>query len=296
MTILFGKLRPEMRKVIIWLIIILSAFINAFGVKIFMKPLHAIPVGITGLCVLISQSFEKFLNIKVEYYYIYFLLNFILATWGYLFVSKELVKKSALYIISFTIISHILPNFHITSNRFLNIVGGAFCNSGSNVILLYVGASAAGFNFIGLFLSKKFQKSIVGKTNMFINSTVILIATLIFGLERGIISFITVQINSAIIDRFHNQSNYVSLFIVTKKPNLYIEYANEFLQRSSTLIKSVGSYTQTSNNTIILTISKHKFGMVKKHLASIDENAHITIFGVDQVIGNMKSRIGKSSI
>lgn len=290
------SLKPAQKQVIIWLIIIFSAFVNAFGVKIFMKPLHAIPVGISGLAVLIEQVFEKFLNFKFEYYYIYLVMNVVLALWGWFFVSKSLVKKSALYIISFTIISRLLPEFSVSHDYFINIVSGAICNSMSNVILLYVGSSAAGFNFIGLFLSKKLQKGVVGKTNFTINSTVISIAGLLFGLERAIISFITVMINSAIIDRFHNQANYVTLFIVTKKPNLFTEYATEHLKRTATILDSVGSYSQEKNYTILLTISKFRFGHLKKEISHIDKDAYITILSANQVIGNMKSKVGLSAI
>lgn len=284
------------RKKLIYLILIIAAFINAFGVKIFMKPMHTIPVGVTGLSVIIEQLFEKYLNIKFQYYYVYFVLNSSLALWAYFFVSKQVAIKSVLYIITFTLVSTFLPKFVITNDKFLNIVSGGFCNGFSNVILLFVGGSAAGFNFIGIYLSKKLQRSFVGQFNLITNSIIIGVATIIYGLERGIMSLITTIINSSIIDRYHQQSNFVSLFIVTKKPNLFTEYATEKLKRSSTIIDSIGSYSQTENNTVILTISKQKFGMVKKELSIIDPDAHITIFNVHQIIGNMKSKVGQSAI
>lgn len=184
----------------------------------------------------------------------------------------------------------------IKNDTTLHIISAGLCNGFSNVILLFVGGSTAGYNFIGLYISKKIKKSYVGTFNLITNSTMIFIASLIFGYERAIMSLVTAIINSIIIDKYHNQSKYVSLFIVTKKQNLFTEYINEKLQRSATCFDSIGSYTRESNKTIILTVSKHKFGAIKRDLKLIDPKAHITIFKVEQILGNMKSKIGESAI
>lgn len=288
--------KSQIRLPIIILIIILAAFINAFSVKIFMKPLGLVPVGITGTSVLISQLSEKFIGFKFEYYYLYIFLNSMLSIWAWFFLSKRVVYKSILYIIIFFITSKYVPTYHLSDNKILNFISGGLCNGLSNVMLLFIGGSTAGYNFIGLYISKKAKKSLVGVLNLWTNGIMIGIATLIFGFEKGIMSLLTSMINSTIIDKYHNQSNFVSLFIVTNKPNLFTEYATEKLKRSSTIINSKGSYTQHDNSTIILTVSKTHFNAIKKDLLLIDPQAHITIFNVNQILGNMKSQVGKSTI
>lgn len=288
--------RREFKNFEVLVIVIISALFNAFGVKIFMGTLHSIPAGTTGLSVLISQIVSKFSNMSVEYYIIYLILNLIIAVWGYYFVSKELVKKSLLFIISFTLFSKVLPSFNITDNKFINILSAGLCNGISNVVLIYVGATSGGFDFIGIYLSKRFQKSLMGTVNIAINYTIILVATIIFGVERGIISLIIVFINSTIIDRYHNQSNYISIIIVTNKPNLFVEYISEKLHRSSTIIKSKGSYSQKDNTTLLVSMSKHRFNPMCEHFKKIDPHAFISIYNVEQVIGNMMSKIGESAI
>lgn len=275
---------------------VLGAAINAYGVKVFMRPMHLVPLGATGTAVVIEQLSKKFLNLNVSYIYSYFVINFIVATWAYFKISKHLVIKSFVYVIAFTITSWLVPDQLITNDKFINTVSGAMCNAIGNLFVMFVGGTAAGYNFIGLFLSAKFKKSMVGTVNTTNDIFSISIISMFFGLERGIMSVIASVLNSFIIDKFHNQSNYVSLFIVTKKPNLFTSYATEKLKRSATIIDSIGSYTQNENSTLILTISKYKFGMVKKELSQIDPNAHITIYKVEQIIGNMKSKIGQSVI
>lgn len=296
MKTLINKHRRQIRYPAIILIIIMAAFLNAFSVKVFMKPLGLVPVGITGTSVLIEQLCEKFLHFKFEYYYLYIVLNGLLSLWAWFFLSKRVVYKSLLYIFVFFLTSRFVPKIELTSNPILNLISGGMSNGISNIMLLFVGGSTAGYNFIGLFLSKKFKKSLVGTLNLWTNSFMILIATFIFGFERGIMSLVTSIINSTIIDKYHNQSNFVSLFIVTKQTNLFVEYATEKLHRSATIINSRGSYTQIDNSTIILTVSKTNFNEIKRDLLKIDSKAHITVFNVNQILGNMKSQVGTSTI
>lgn len=288
--------KKQLRYPLIFLLIILAAFLNAFSVKVFMKPLKVIPVGITGTSVLIEQLSEKFFHFKFPYYYLYAILNLSLASWAWFFLSKSTVIKSLIYIIVFFVTSRFVPDINLTNDQTLRIISGGLFNGFSNVILLFIGGSTAGYNFIGLYLSKKAKKSLVGSVNLWTNSVMIVIAGLIFGYERAIMSFVTALINSFLIDRYHNQSKFVSLFIVTNKPNLFTSYATEKLHRSATIISSVGSYSQQKNTTLILTLTKHKLGSVKRDLKNIDPNCHITIYNVNQIVGNMKSQVGESAI
>lgn len=291
-----GKLKYKYRLIWIALLTIVGAAINAFGVKVFMRPMHLVPLGATGTAVVFEQIAKRFFNWNLSYIYLYFIINFIVAIWAYFKISKHLVYKSFLYVIAFTITSWVLPDFTLSNDKFINTVSGAMCNAIGNLFVMFVGGTAAGYNFIGLYLSSKYKKSMVGTVNTTNDIFSISIISMFFGVEKGIMSVIASVLNSFIIDKFHNQSNYVSLFIVTKKPNLFTHYATEKLNRSATLIDSIGSYSQTENTTLILTISKYKFSAVKRDLTKIDPNAHITIYNVSQIIGNMKSKVGKSVI
>lgn len=283
------------KPIIIITIVIISALINAFGVKNFMHPMHLIPVGVPGLAIFLSKVFS-FFKINIPYYLLFLFINTSIGIWAYYKVSKNLVLKTILYIIMFTIFSKYIPVIYISKQPIVMVVGGAICNAVAGILLLFIGSSAGGYNFIGLYISKKKSKSYVGITNSILNYIVILLSIFLYSIEVAILSLIASTINAYLIDKFHNQSNYVSLFIVTKNPGVFSTYAVERLNRTATIIESKGSYSMSDNKTIILTLSKHKFGILKKELMQLDSEAHITIYNVNQIIGNMKSKIGKSAI
>lgn len=283
----------------IWLILflcIIAGAINALGVKLFMKSLNLVPLGSTGTSVVFEKLLKVFFNVKIPYYYFYFLLNISICIWSYYKLSKSLVYKSILYVMSFTIVSTIIPEYVITKDKFVNIMTGGSLNAISNIIVLYVGGTSAGYTLIGLFVSKKVKKSVVGATNTLGDIVDMSIMIFFNGVENIIMSILASVVCLLIVDRFHSQSNYISLFIVTKNPTLFITYASQKLKRSATIINSTGSYSLEKNKTVMLTISKQNFGLVKKELMAIDPKAYITIYNVNQIIGNMKSKVGKSSI
>lgn len=293
------NLKKMKKKYRIWIIILfclLGGAINAVGVKWFMKPANLIPLGSTGTAVAIESIIKKISNFDIPYFYVYFVLNMSLAFWAYFNLSKSLVVKSIVYIFGFTLASNFVPQIKITDQSYIQVIAGGTFNALSSLTVMFVGGTAAGYSFIGLYLSKIKNKPLVGVANTmgdFINMSIMLLFN---GLEKVIMSLIASVVSQLIVDKLYNQSNYVSIHIVTKNPNLFVNYASSKLKRSSTLLKSKGSYNYEDNVTVVITISKFKFGMVKKELTQIDPSAYITIYNVNQVLGNVSSKVGVSGI
>lgn len=175
-------------------------------------------------------------------------------------------------------------------------MSGAVSNAVSSIILIYVGSSVGGFNIVGLYFSRKYNKGLIGVVNNITNTIIIVSFIFIATLETGIASLIIAIISSIIVDRYHNQSNYLMLMIVTNNPKPIMEYSTEKLNRTGTLFNSIGSYTRNNNKTYMLTISKVNYKSVLKDIRKLDKSAHITILKVYGIEGNMRSIIGESAI
>lgn len=75
--------------------------------------------------------------------------------------------------------------------------------------------------------------------------------------EKSFLSLVANLITAQISDKFHINSNYVLLMIITKKGNLVNQYINEKTKRGSTTLNSFGGYSQLTLKTIFTVISKH---------------------------------------
>ena len=274
---------------------VVAAVINAFSVKTFIRELHLVPLGVPGVAIILENMLKSF-GIKAPYYYIFFTINLSLLLWCYFKISKEVAYKSLLYVVIFTFVSSFLPKVYISEDKFINIMSGAICNAASSLILIYVGSSVGGFNIVGLYFSKKSNKSQIGTINNITNTVIIFTFAFVSRIETAIASLIIAIVSSIIVERYHQQSNYLLLMIVTNKPNLILEYATEGLKRTGTYFDSVGSYSRKENKTIFISISKVDYKRVLKEIKKIDEKSHTTVLKVKEISGNMKSLIDKSAI
>lgn len=225
------------------------------------------------------------------------MINIPMLIWGYKKLSKKVVYKTIINVSAFTLVSFFIPNnIYITKDVFINAISGGIFLGFSNVILLYFGASGTGVDLIGLYVNSKYNANIMGKINVSINILLYLLYLPFASYEKAFLSFASTLVNAQITDRFHINSRYVMLLIVTHKANLINEYIVEKAQRGDIIIESVGGYSQKPSQTIITAISKHKFNETIKHLKMLDNNVYTVVLPTEKIIGRMKSKVGVSNI
>lgn len=285
------------RKIYVFTLILISAAINAIGTKLFLVPEKLLPSGTAGVATGLEHIIKFYTNLNIHYYYLFFLINLPIIIWAFTKLKKAIIYKTILNVCCFTIISLFLPsNLKISQQPYVNAISGGFLLGLSNVILLYVGASGTGLDLIGLHINAKYNKNIMGKINATFNAIMYITYIPFSSYDKAFMSFISTIINSLITDRFHINSRYVLLLIVTKKHVLVNEYIVEKAKRGDILIDSMGGYSQVESKTIITAISKHKFKQTISHLKKIDENIYTIVLPTEKIIGRMKSKVGESNI
>lgn len=285
------------RKIYVFTLILISAAINAIGTKLFLVPEKLLPSGTAGVATGLEHIIKFYTNLNIHYYYLFFLINVPIIIWAFTKLKKSIIYKTILNVCCFTIISLFLPtNLEISQQPYVNAISGGFLLGLSNIILLYVGASGTGLDLIGLHINAKYNKNIMGKINATFNAIMYITYIPFSSYDKAFMSFIATIINSLITDRFHINSRYVLLLIVTKKHVLVNEYIVEKAKRGDILIDSMGGYSQVESKTIITAISKHKFKQTIRNLKKIDENIYTIVLPTEKIIGKMKSKVGESNI
>lgn len=292
-----NKIIKKNRKLIAFIGIIVAAVINAFATKLFLVPAGLLPSGTSAMALLLQKLVKATLKIDIFYYWIFLLINAPILVWGYIKLSKNVVYKTIINVLAFTLVSFLIPkNLHFTKDVLVNALSGGILLGISNVILLYFGAAGTGLDLIGLYVNSKFNANIMGKINVGVNIFLYLIYIPTSGYNKAFLSFVSTLVNSQITDRLHVNSRYVLLLIVTHKANLINEYIVEKARRGDIIIDSVGGYSQKHSQTIITAISKHKFNETIKHLKVLDPNIYTIVLPTEKIIGRMKSRVGQSNI
>lgn len=285
------------RKFIIVILIFVAASINATATKMFLVPAGLLPAGTSALAIALQNIIKYFTHINILYYYLFFVINLPLLVWGWYKLGQNVVFKTVLHVVFFTIVSAIVPqHIMITDNIFINCLSGGIFFGFSNTILLYVGASATGLDLIGLYVNTKKNANVMGKVNFIFNLMIYIIYIPFASYEKSFLSLVANLITAQISDEFHINSNYVLLMIITKKGNLVNQYINEKTKRGSTTLNSFGGYSQLTSKTIFTVISKHRFKQTLKHLKMLDSQIYVVVLPTQQILGKMTSMVGKSNI
>lgn len=276
---------------------LLSAIIKAFVSNSLLKPFHMLPAGTTGLSMVISEILERFANIKIGYWWYFFIINIPMAIWAYKRVNKQVVLKTILYVVIFTFVAPFIPKINITHNVILLILLSGIGIGTHISLMLYIGGTTGGVDLIGMYVSKKFNSDAVGKANN-VNNFIIFstLSWLHNSLEIGILSFVASFLASMVVEKYHMQSNFVLLMIVTKEKNLINKYVTEKIQRTNVMLDSYRGYNFDSDNTMFITLPKYKIRDVISNIKTVDKNANILTIPLEGVHHKVRSAVGESMI
>ena len=104
--------------------VIVSAAFQAFALTSFSVPAGIYPSGISGLSRLVSDILKDFFGISLPFFYLYLLVNVILAAIVYRHIGKLFTIFSVIQTTLVSIFSSFLPAFHILDDPLLVTLAG----------------------------------------------------------------------------------------------------------------------------------------------------------------------------
>ena len=308
---LTNPLSDEWKKNLVCVIMVtISTIIYCMGVMWFLQPASLYSGGVTGIAQLISNSFSRFFNIKIDLGLIVFLINIPILIFGWKKVSKRFVICSVISIILQTVLmNEIIPVVDFGINTGLNpITGVTFPGSGSEMDLLLLsfvggfisgvgsslalryGTSTGGVDILAQAVS--FKKNIsIGFISLVVNVIIAILGALLFGNPAvAFYTIIRIIVQSVITDKVHTAYNFLKVEIVTTKTQEVSELLLSDIGRGITIINAIGAYTHTEKSVLEIIISSYEMHRVIDDTKRIDPSAFITVSPVRRVIGNFKRK------
>lgn len=267
------------------IIAILSATIQAIVITNFSIPANLYPGGFSGISRLTSDIFNDFLHIGLKYSYIYFSLNIIVI----FFVFKNLGKKFAIYsLIQFSLVSLIanfMQPFIVLNEQLLYCVFGGIINGCAAGLALMFNFSTGGFDFISIYFSNKYKKSIWNY--IFIaNVCILTIAGIIYGWERSLYSIIFQYCSTEIVKKMHHRYTHTTLIIMTKEPDLVASEILKHVRHGITEIKAEGFYSHSDYTMLYSVVNQYQYSQIVKIVLNVDPKAFINVQNTKEIYGN----------
>lgn len=273
--------------------ILLGALLIAVGLYFFWAPSSLAAGGVSGLAIVI-KALLPFIPIGV----IIFALDTIMFAIGFLTLGKSFGVKSLFCSLSVSILTTILefiwPVWQpIGDDLLLQLIFGALLIALGQAIVFNLDASSGGTDIIAKIISK-YTRLPIGFSLMIADMVVVLFATLILGLEKGLYAALGVIGTTQLIDYFISGleiKRYIMIVPTSHEMGKLISsYILDELGRGATIYKGTGAYSNEEKEIITTVIDRKEFVELRRELLRIDPNAFMTAQNLHEVIGEGFSR------
>lgn len=266
-------------------LILLGAFLVAFGTYFFLVPNEIAAGGITGAAIIINSIFPH-----IPIGALMMAMEIVLFTIGVIFIGPIFGGKTIFCSFSISgmilLLEEIYPNVRPLSNDILIqlIFGVLICGLGMGIVFNQ-NASTGGTDIIAKIINKYFKISI-GKSVLIPDILVTIAASLVFGIGKGMYAILGVLINSTIIDNVIKSINtYKHVAIISTEGEKIKNYIVETLSKSATIYYAKGAYHNNEKEVITTVLSRKQFLKLKNYIKDIDDKAFITVNEINEVLG-----------
>src|SRR5471030_2154725 len=264
-------------------IITLGIILVAISVEYFFAPNNIAAGGVTGSAIVINAMIPS-LSVGL----ITLVLNVLLFMVAFMFIDGNFGVKTiyASLGLSITIwgIEKFLNPIAITNDLIIATIFGTLISAIGMAIVFNENASTGGTDILAKILNKFFHLDI-GKSLLIVDFVITFASILVFGIDIGLYSMLSVILLGLIVDRLIEGFNVCkSMFIISKKNDEISKNIIETLYRGCTFLSGVGAYTGESNNILYAIVSRNQFIKLKKFIKEIDPQAFITVGEVHEVL------------
>jgi uncharacterized membrane-anchored protein YitT (DUF2179 family) len=276
------KQKPNKFKMVIRaLLVIIGAFITAYGLEAVLIPNNVSDGGVTGLSIVGSKLFGMPLGLLIA------VLNIPFVFLGYKQIGTGFAIYSVIGIASLAIgtsLMHHVPTIIQGDTLLITVVGGIIIGFGMGLALRNGGA-LDGIDMLAVLLSRKLPFG-TSDLILFLNMFVFIVVSTVFGLQGAILSAIAYYIASKVIHIVEEGLSGSKTFkIITNEPELMVETIRDQLGRGATYNVVEGGYTNEKFKEVNCVINRLEDSKMKEIIKEIDENAFVIVYDVAEVKG-----------
>lgn len=271
------------------LVILLGGLICGISFNAFIMPHKLLSGGISGIALIINYI------VGINPGILIFLLNVPIFLLGYKFVDKEFIILSLIGMSSFSFFIDFfsfLRDLHLVDDIMLSCIYGGILNGIGMGIVFRNRASQGGIDIIAVIVKKYFSINL-GSTSLIINSIIIAIASLIYGLKPALYTLISIYVATQVLDRVQQGFDIrKQVIIISDKEEEVVKEILKRLHRGVTYLEGEGAFTGKRKRVIYCIIALNQLAKLKQIVREIDPNAFMAVSDTAEVLGKGFSQRG----
>ena len=231
------------RHVFSLLAVVISGFLQAFTLKVFIQPSNLLSSGFLGVSILMNQIAGLF-GVELSISMLLIMLNIPVAILCYRGISARFTFYSILQVFVGSFFIRVL-NFEplFVDDTMLNVIFGGVLNGLYVSLALKGNASTGGMDFVALFVSNRNGKTIWQEVFLF-NTLLLLIFGALFGWKHAGYSIIFQYISTKVISTFHQRYHKVTLQITTRYGDDVMEAYLKSIRHGISCVEAIGGFSR----------------------------------------------------
>lgn len=268
--------------------IILGALFIAIGLYFFWMPSDLAAGGISGLSIVIKALIP---NVPIGI--IIFCLDILMFCIGFVILGKSFGVRSITCSLTVSFLMLVLeyfwPNVGIISeDTLIMLLFGALFIAFGQAIVFNLEASSGGTDIVAKIINKYFHLNI-GASLMIADLVVVLLATTIFGIEKGLYAALGVLLTSSLIDYIIAGFTIQRYVMIVPSTEVFGEairvYILHTLKRGATVYHAEGGYSKNQKFVLTTVLDRREFIELKKYVGATDSRAFMTVQNLHEVVG-----------
>jgi len=280
------QLRKDLKSLAM---VFIASLLYAIAITSFVNVQGLFPGGFSGLSLLIVRIFDKYLNIKLSFGLIYVLFNIGPTILVYKYIGKRFTIFSIVNYLLTSLLTEVLPNFHLVDDILLIAVFGGLFVGASTLLALKANACGGGTDFIAIYMANRYQKAMWNY--IFIANAIILsIAGALFGWEKALYSIIFQFVATQLVNTNHQRYKLITLTIITEKPDQICAAIFERSQHSLTKLWGEGAYSHKPKCMLYMVLNAFEVNEIIDIIKQQDPAVFINTSHSQRIIGNFTQK------
>lgn len=266
-------------------LILVGTLIMSLGTYFFNVPANIAAGGVTGFSQVLV-TLMPFMNLGIVMGF----FNLVILTIGIMFLGKEFGVYTLIGAVSYSIYMTIFDFLIVLENPILedniaNLLIGAVLVGVGLAIVFRQNASTGGTDVIAKIIEKNASINL-STAILIVDTFVILFATSIYGLEKGIYSFMSLYVTTYCVDvTIAGFNSKIQMTIISNQAEIINNFIFSEIRRGSTFYKARGGYTKQERDILVTIVDKKQYIKIRNFINSIDEDAFVYITNINEVIG-----------
>lgn len=255
-----------------YFMLFISLLISAIIFNLFIVPTNIVTGGVNGISIILKNLYNFTPSIVI------LIISLILLLFSFIYLGLErtsgTIISAFLYPFLVQITSKLPIYLNIATDDLLLVsivigVVGGFANG----LMYKTGFSNCGLPIISQILYKELRIPI-SKSNLIINTIIVLIGGLFFGFNMVMYALIILYINSFMLDRvILGVSKNKAFYIITKEDELVKKYIIEKLKHNVTIFNVKGGFLERKRQVLLTVVPTRDYFAVTEVIKTINKDA-----------------------